>query len=199
MFSVCKAVKPVPNKKSISLKNTKRKKRKKIRRRYFEHDTRTSIVEHTTPNINKIKLNNKINIYGSNSTTSTTVKCIKRNSQKKLRQNKKNMNGKNPSATTTKTTKQLQLQLIETQKQLQRQLHELQEQQKQSILSIMCAKCIQNPNQLTCKSVKCHKQNSCETFIKNHHLSNAIDSNVISMKCTTHKSKSTDGTKANIR
>lgn len=196
MFSVCsKAVKSVEkprvvNQTSASLKKAKRKKQKKGKRRYFEHDTRTSVDEHVA-NVNKIKLNNKISIYGANASASATVRCAKRNLAKKLRL-------KQQSAA---STKQLQLQLIQTQKELQRQLREMQEQQKQSMISLMCAKCNDSPNRISSTSNQCpskHMRNSCKN-LASHHLSNAIDSSLISKKCTTHKSKSADGSKATIR
>lgn len=142
-------------------------KRRKNRKKYFEHDTRTRNIR-TVANSNgapaaikKIKFNNEINIFETNNgATSESININKVNKSKAqqiamqkrqlriFRPNRRNLVGAsnaNANANIQTTTKKLQKQLIETQKKLQKQLIALQEQQREqnnSFLALIHSNCL---------------------------------------------------------
>lgn len=130
-------------------------KRRKNRKKYFEHDTRTRTIRTVAkPNgaaaIKKIKFNNEINIYETKNGVNTELDMSNCNGKKKptkqsvgqkkrvfhQRRNGGGGGGGGGGATggaasIQTTTKRLQKQLIDTQKKLQRQLNALQEHQRE--------------------------------------------------------------------
>lgn len=128
-------------------------KRRKNRKKYFEHDTRTRTLRTTVASSNgaaaikKIKFNNEINIYEAKNpikSNADTVNGRKKANATKKRPFRKRRNAGGATAIQT-TTKKLQKQLIETQKKLQKQLNVLQEHQREqnnSFLALIHSNCM---------------------------------------------------------
>lgn len=146
------------SKKNGSKQQTHQTKRNK-KMRYFEHDTRTAGVGGGADGgrcggggvggVKKIKFNNEISIYETNESRTISSAAVNVSVKKRTR---------------TKSTKQLQKQLIDTQKRLQRQLIKLQQHQHNSFLALLCATECNNPNQLNCQP---NNHNQCTSNINN--------------------------------
>lgn len=139
--------------------STTNNKRRKNRKKYFEHDTRTRNIRTITnangsaAAIKKIKFNNEINIFETSNGVSATTSAEPANGNKVKKSLKPQQSGRNAKMKKKQsrvfrpnrrqnsigtsnvliqtTTKKLQKQLIDTHKKLQKQLFALQEQQRE--------------------------------------------------------------------
>lgn len=149
--------------------NQTQQKKRNIKKRYFEHDTRTAVVgggsiDGSTGSgagmkggVKRIKFNNEISIYEGNESRSIASAAVNVSVKKRSR---------------NKSTKQLQKQWIETHKRLQRQLIELQQHQHNSFLALLCATECNKSDHLNCPT-KNHNQCTSNSNNKNQMLINA--------------------------
>lgn len=164
--------------------NQAQQKNGNIKKRYFEHDTRTAGGGGSSGSggggggaVKRIKFNNEISIYEGNESRSIASAAVNVSVKKRSR---------------NKSTKQLQKQWIETHKRLQRQLIELQQHQHNSFLALLCAtECNSNPNHLNCP--KNHNQCTSNSSNKNQMMVNAcahFAANHSSHECINHVTSS---------
>lgn len=153
--------------------NSANSKRRKNRKKYFEHDTRTRTIRTSVATnpignggggnggaaaIKKIKFNNEIRIVETkcqNDVDNIKGKMKKKpqnkhamsNAQKKRAIFRRTTSAASNAASIQSTTKKLQKQLLETQKKLQKQLNALQEHQREqnhSFLALLHSNCMHN-------------------------------------------------------